>query len=585
MMKKIFGMAAVSALAFSMFACSGEDGADGINGKDGADGADGIGCVVKSLKDGSGYKVLCDGDSVGVLKNGADGKDGKKGADGEDGEDGADGKDAKSVTGKNGADGKAGTSCTVKENKAKTGFDIVCGTETVGTVLKGTDGADDEGEDGESCTLKEGENGTVTVECDGESVTLYKASCGKVGYDPATQFCYSETGSNPRVAVRCKYSVGDDKDHFMDRYNPSTYFCDETDTLRNLCTVINDDGKEVRVPYMTTMQYCDNAQKKLVDLIPCAPGSKVKRKESEYCYTTKDAEGIQVAAMPNCGTTANGTVQFNPRVNFCKVKTGGYSLGKREICGDATAQKDTLNMDIRYNVSVAGNGTVSLDREDNGYICDSRDYQIYRFVKIGSKYWMAQNLNYAYTLPTAAGEKSLDSSSTCFDNDPANCEIYGRMYTWSAAIDSVNLKDSEGSPWLCGDGVSCQFAEDEFVKGVCPTGWHLPKDADVKQLIVDADGSITAYDDLNVAGLKLRAESWEGGSDDYGFSAIGGGYASLSDDGKMIYDDLTSAFYMWTDTQKTKDNAYALYLYYDEDEASIYNDRKYYLEAVRCIKD
>ena len=131
----------------------------------------------------------------------------------------------------------------------------------------------------------------------------------------------------------------------------------------------------------------------------------------------------------------------------------------------------------------------------------------------------------------------------------------------------------------------CGIAEDEFVKGVCPTGWHLPKDADVKQLIVDADGSITAYDDLNVAGLKLRAESWEGGSDDYGFSVIGGGYASLSSDGKMSYDDLTSAFYMWTDTQRTKDNAYTLYLYYDEDEASIYNDRKYYLEAVRCIKD
>jgi len=580
MMKKIFGMAAVSALAFSMFACSGEDGADGINGKDGADGADGIGCVVKSLKDGSGYKVLCDGDSVGVLKNGADGKDGKKGADGEDGEDGADGKDAKSVTGKNGADGKAGTSCTVKENKAKTGFDIVCGTETVGTVLKGTDGADDEGEDGESCLLKEGENGTVTVECDGESVTLYKASCGKVGYDPATQFCFSETGSNPRVAVRCKYSVGDDKDHFMDRYNPSTYFCDETDTLRNLCTVINDDGKEVRVPYMTTMQYCDNAQKKLVDLIPCAPGSKVKRKESEYCYTTKDAEGIQVAAMPNCGTTANGTVQFNPRVNFCKVKTGGYSLGKREICGDATAQKDTLNMDIRYNVSVAENGTVSLDREDNGYICDTRDDHIYRFVKIGSTYWMAQNLNYAYTQPT----DELDSSSFCYNGNPANCETYGRLYTWSAVIDSVNIKDGEGNKRLCGYGASCDF-QDETVKGICPDGWHVPKLADFQALIVTADGSISAYSGTNTAGKNLRANSWADGEDLYGFSALPARWAYVQNDGSIGYASGESS-YLWSDEQvmDSPNNAYNLII--GTDKAAKYsNDLKSFIQSLRCIKD
>ena len=54
-------------------------------------------CKTEELKDKSGLKVVCNGDSIGVVLNGSDGKDGKpgeKGADGKDGEDGEDGKDA-----------------------------------------------------------------------------------------------------------------------------------------------------------------------------------------------------------------------------------------------------------------------------------------------------------------------------------------------------------------------------------------------------------------------------------------------------------------------------------------------------------
>ena len=52
-------------------------------------------CKTVELKDGSGLKIVCNGDSIGVLLNGSDGKDGKSGKDGKDGEDGADGEDGK----------------------------------------------------------------------------------------------------------------------------------------------------------------------------------------------------------------------------------------------------------------------------------------------------------------------------------------------------------------------------------------------------------------------------------------------------------------------------------------------------------
>ena len=87
----------------------GKDGRDGIDGKDGVDGQDGTSCTVAILADNSGYKILCGGDSVGVLLHGLNGVDGKDGRDGVDGKDGIDGKDGRDgVDGKDGIDGKDG---------------------------------------------------------------------------------------------------------------------------------------------------------------------------------------------------------------------------------------------------------------------------------------------------------------------------------------------------------------------------------------------------------------------------------------------------------------------------------------------
>ena len=72
----------------------GADGKDGTNGKKGTKGAngskgkDGIACIAKELSSGKGYKIVCDGDSVGVVLNGQDGPEGKKGEKGDNGKPG-----------------------------------------------------------------------------------------------------------------------------------------------------------------------------------------------------------------------------------------------------------------------------------------------------------------------------------------------------------------------------------------------------------------------------------------------------------------------------------------------------------------
>ena len=63
-------------------------------------------CVTEPLQDLSGLKVICGGDSVGIVQNGKDGKDGLDGIDGKDGE--------KGEKGDKGNDGKDGVPVEAK---------------------------------------------------------------------------------------------------------------------------------------------------------------------------------------------------------------------------------------------------------------------------------------------------------------------------------------------------------------------------------------------------------------------------------------------------------------------------------------
>ena len=556
----------MSAIVFSMFACSGDDGADGINGKDGADGRDGVSCSVKALKDDSGFKVLCDGDSVGVIKNGADGEDGAKGKDGKDGKDGADGEDGYTPTAKAGKAGSDGSDCTAKATKDKDGFYIICGKDTVGTLMNGKTGKAAKAANGESCELEDEGDGSVKITCGETSTTLFKATCGKESFDPATQFCFDNNSVNAVVGKRCKYRVGQDGDFSDKTYNPLSSFCDEKDTLRTLCSVKKADGKIEMVAYDFEKEYCDSDSMKVSAYIACAPGSDVKRKTSQYCYTTKGVEGIQVEDMPVCGDGA-GKALFNPRLNYCKVTGGSSSVGKRLICGDAAAQKDSLNIDIRYNENPV-NG--------NGEMCDDRDYQVYKYVKIGSLTWMAQNLNYAYNKPTAGN--GLDSSSVCYGDkgdvepiDRGDCgNGKGRLYIWSAAIDSATL-DAAGS--VCGNGMQCNFSEN--IQGVCPDGWHLPSKAEVSALVSYDGNTVTTISQ------KLKAqETWTTpGTDDYGFSVlfVGGAY------NPGAY--WTNFTFFWSSDNSATTHAYGLFIYPSDSNSNTGNTLKNYMGSVRCIKD
>lgn len=213
------------------------------------------------------------------------------------------------------------------------------------------------------------------------------------------------------------------------------------------------------------------------------------------------------------------------------------------------------------------NGSIE---DDEGYLFDSRDGKFYRTVTIGTQTWMAENLNYSDST-TYVGMKGR---SWCYGREIDNCTKYGRLYTWAAVMDSAGKWSTNGKN--CGDHKSCTPTYP--VRGICPSGWHLPTKAEIDTLFTNVGGVLTA-------GKMLKSTSgWNSngnGTDAYAFSALPAGKRSSNGD----YYDEGSVASFWSSTEYTTGGAYDMSLNYYYGTASLGSSLKNNGFSVRCLKD
>ncbi|SHK80050.1 fibrobacter succinogenes major paralogous domain-containing protein [Fibrobacter sp. UWB12] len=217
--------------------------------------------------------------------------------------------------------------------------------------------------------------------------------------------------------------------------------------------------------------------------------------------------------------------------------------------------------------------TATEDNCEYGSLTDARDGQTYRTVKIGEQTWMAENLNYADSTQTP----SLLNRNWCYGNNPENCKTYGRLYSWTAAIDSVKLSQDPDDPLDCGYGKRCFLWG--RVQGICPEGYHLPDTTEWSTLVAAVGG-------WNNAGKVLKSQvGWPyfKGSDDYGFSALAGGIRHHNKD----FEAIDGSTYFWASTEKTSENTaqvYSIHIGNNRINSFVdgYKDNGY---SIRCIKD
>jgi uncharacterized protein (TIGR02145 family) len=210
----------------------------------------------------------------------------------------------------------------------------------------------------------------------------------------------------------------------------------------------------------------------------------------------------------------------------------------------------------------------------------------FKTVKIGNQTWMAENLNYEVKGSKCGGTNLMESEESFYlleDENTENCDKYGRLYKWATAM---------ALPSDCNDK-SCASQISEKHKGICPSGWHIPSNADWNVLMKFVDPSCSDNSDCAGAGTKLKTTSgWEktlfegksgNGTDDYGFAALPGGEGYSGGDFRGVGNSATwwsasegssAVFYTYI---RSMSNLYG--------KVSWYESPKVHFFSIRCIQN
>jgi uncharacterized protein (TIGR02145 family) len=188
----------------------------------------------------------------------------------------------------------------------------------------------------------------------------------------------------------------------------------------------------------------------------------------------------------------------------------------------------------------------------------------YKTITIGTQKWMAENLKVTHyrngdPIPNVSDGsiwKILNTGASCDNsNIPSNTITYGKLYNFYTVSDPRN---------------------------VCPTGWHVPFDAEWTILVDYLGGE-------NIAGGKLKengTEHWQnpnvGATNTSGFTALSGGWR-LNNGEYYLVGGIGGLW--WTSSLYNMNSASNRYIYNDYTNVNRnFSDLKYGL-SIRCIKD
>jgi uncharacterized protein (TIGR02145 family) len=269
----------------------------------------------------------------------------------------------------------------------------------------------------------------------------------------------------------------------------------------------------------------------------------VNRLLTDITIATTGATGIGTATGLPSGVTAiwsanvitiSGTPTNTGTFNYTIPLTGG--------CGTASATGT-------ITVSVCPTTTIPYNSDT------------YTTVGIGTQCWMAENLRTrkyndgteirfdnsggsgGTTSQTWAGTGRKYGAYTIYANDSTattgNLAIYGYLYNWYAVAGIIT---DGGTP----------------TKNICPSGWHVPTDAEWTILTNNLGGESVAGGKMKSTGTTYWNTPNTGATDESGFSALPGGFR-YSGDGS--FNDIRNGTYFWSATEYDGVRPWYRYLY------------------------
>ncbi len=297
--------------------------------------------------------------------------------------------------------------------------------------------------------------------------------------------------------------------------------------------------------------------------------------------TGKD-QNIQFALKPIIGRLDITSTPFD-----AKIKLNGKDYGTTPttinnlLIGtyNLTLEKEGYKQ-ITQIVKIEENSTstINLKLEDNKRTTDNVytlagtvtdiDGNVYHTVTIGKQVWMVENLkttryrNGDIIGTTSPARLDISNSRTyptpkyqwAYAGNESNVASYGRLYTWYAATDS---------------------------RGLCPTGWHLPSNAEWTTLTTFLGGESVAGGKLKEAGKSHWSVPNKGATNSSGFTALPGGYRHYN----ATFNNIGANGYWWSSTENYESNAGTRNMHYNYSNVNRNNYPKTNGFSVRCLRD
>jgi uncharacterized protein (TIGR02145 family) len=202
------------------------------------------------------------------------------------------------------------------------------------------------------------------------------------------------------------------------------------------------------------------------------------------------------------------------------------------------------------------------------------DGNVYETVQIGDQCWMMENLKVTHyrngdPIPSVKDGSvwaSLTSGAWCnYNNNGGYVEEYGRLYNFYAVNDS---------------------------RKIAPVGWHVPTDAEWKEMeiylgMTQQDADATGWRGKGQGGKMKEVGTihWDapniGATNESGFTALPGGCRSMYGD----FINMGGFAYFWCATMNGPAQAYCRSLYSGSADIARYYNYDELGYSVRCVKD
>ncbi len=325
--------------------------------------------------------------------------------------------------------------------------------------------------------------------------------------------------------------------------------------------------------------------------MPCATGNPAPSNSIAATVDPVQAVGVTIVASANpvvpstsvtfTATPVNGgsSPTYQWKVNGTNVGTNSPAYTYTPVNNDNIvcvltssltacvtgnpATSSTIVMSVAYGIPCPGTPTVTYGNKT------------YNTVQVGTQCWLKENLNIG-TMIAGTTEQTNNSviEKYCYNNDTASCNVYGGLYEWAEVVQYLNnaTNTTTWNPVPTG-----------LVQGICPSGWHLPTNAEWGALMTYLGGQSVAGGKLKEAGFTHFASPNTGATNLSGFTGLPGGQRWST--GEFKYQTNSGQF--WTCTTGASPATDVYYGGVSYSTALATNGQFYKVTgiSVRCIKN